>query len=136
MSNRETGDIVIDVAGQSYTLRMDFNGMTAVESALSTPEKEYGFTEVLARLMKAHPPMRFLQAFIYGALRRYHPEVKLADVPAWIEKAGGIVAVNQQLLEVAASTRPDAEDVSRPPEAQRRSDGTGEPSISRLARSA
>lgn len=129
MSNRQTGDVSIDVEGQPYRLVLDINALCELESMLSTADRTVTFHEAMAKAGTGS--LRHIRAAFWAALRRHHGHMTLSDVGVWIE-AAGLDKLNAQLGELAQSAGPDPKDATelgvkpakgRPPKAQ--AAGTG-----------
>jgi hypothetical protein len=110
MANHVRGEFTVTSHGERYTLVMDTNAMAEAEEALSTPEKDVGFLEVLDGVMKRR--IRSCRVFVWAALRRHHPEMSMKDVGRFIDGAGGLGGLAKLIEQITAATRPDPEDAA------------------------
>lgn len=122
MSNRQTGEVSIEVEGQTFRLVLDMNALCELEAQLSTPTQPVTFNQAL---MKASIGSAFhIRAVLWAAMREHHPEMTVKDVGKWISKVG-IDRLGSELTVLAESTMPDAADTKdlalkkRPKKAQR-----------------
>lgn len=109
MSNRQTGEVTVEVEGQPFRLVLDINAMCELESMMSTPVKDVTFHEVLSKAGTGS--LRHIRAAFWAALRRHHGTMTLSDVGVWVEKAG-LENLNEQLGHLAKSASPDPKDAA------------------------
>ena len=139
MANRQKGEVALEIEGQTYTLVLDMDAMCQLEDLFSTDKKDATFPEIMEKVQRRS--LRHIRGVIWAALRRHHKDVTVEQAGELLIAAGGITGLDQQLMKLAESTQPDKEDAvvngsGRPRKAQRRTDGTGESSTSKLAASA
>jgi hypothetical protein len=144
MANRERGEIRIEIAGKSYTLVLNTNGLIALQDACSTPKAITPIEDIYAAVMQGS--LRHVRAFLWAALQKYHPQFSLVDVGDLIDQAGGITGMGEIMQRVQRASEPDAADArelakpgagANPPKARvRRRRGTGDVFSSMPAKSA
>ncbi len=142
MANRERGQVNLEVDGRTYTLVLTLNAMCEVEDALSTPEQDVVFNDLLKRLPKQK--MKDFRLFIWACLREHHVEMTVADAGTLVQQVGGVAAFNRRIAALLASASPDPEDLkdagvspeTRPRKAQLVAGGTGADLNSRHSASA
>lgn len=129
MSNRETGEVTVDIKGKAYTLILDTNALATLEALFSTPQVHLTYAEILLRVHRGS--VLYMRGVLWAALRKYHADLTLDAVGDLIQQAGGLERFSAQLLGMVESTQPDPRDVqelgidpSRPRKA-RRSRSTG-----------
>lgn len=101
-------EVTVDVDGQSYRLVIDINAMRAVEDALSTPDVEVVFHDVVRRAAKGS--MRATTALFWAAMRRHHPTMTMDDVGTWLGKVDGDQLATRTAALVGGAS-PDAADL-------------------------
>jgi len=107
MANRKTGEVVIEVEGQTYRLVLDMNALCELETVLSQPDQIVTFTEAL---QKAGLGSAFhIRAVMWAALREHHAEMSIKDVGVWITKVG-LVNLSKHIGSMAATAVPDEQD--------------------------
>jgi hypothetical protein len=144
MANHIRGEVAIESNGQTYTLVMNTDAMVQFLSVFHRPEKRAKLVEALHLVGQSDP--EYVRAFIWAAARRYHPDLTIEDASRLIDGAGGLLGLNKQLTEVAASMGPDPADAptagttgddGRPIDAQTTAaSGIGRRSIANRAKSA
>lgn len=111
MSDREQqekGRITIEVKDQPYTLVFDLNAMASLEDALSTPEREITFDQIMQRCLQGS--VKYTRALVWAALHRHQPTMTFQDVGTWIQDAGGLEAVKNLAVAAAGLAQPDPKD--------------------------
>lgn len=146
MANPQRGEVAFEIDGTTYTLALGFNAMCEVEEMVSTPARRVTFKHVAEGIVDGD--VRYLRAFVWGALRRHHPEVGVKEVDALVDAAGGYLAFLPRFTPVLTRlldyTKPDERDRGvlkegngRPPADPATTGGTiSTRSISRRAKSA
>lgn len=109
MSNTERGTYDLTIGEKTYKLRLSTNACCELEALFSTPQREVGFIEVLAKVQRSS--MRSIRGLMWACLRDFHPELSLTDVGKLIDDAGGAVAISLQLQMLMNSAQPDPLDV-------------------------
>ena len=92
MANRERGEVSLDVEGKTYVLRPTFNSGCELETLTNKAIFEH-----MQEAMKGR--MSAMRALMWSYLQdRHSDEIKtLKDAAEWIERAGGVMAVNKAL---------------------------------------
>jgi hypothetical protein len=72
VTNQLKGEAAFRIGGMTYTFNFGFEGLCEVEDAAKRP-----LPELLAEMgaKNGSPRMRTVGAFVYGGLRRHHPEI-------------------------------------------------------------
>lgn len=144
MSNREKGEVAVEIGGTSYTLCLDMSAMIALEDHFTKQSgREVFFGEIFEKVLRNS--MRHVQAFIWATFLKHHPDKTLQDVNDLVQQAGGIFKFSGLISELGPAASPDAADLralgidpaANPQKAQpKRRRGTGQDSTSRPAASA
>jgi hypothetical protein len=136
--NRETGEITVEskvwdpVHGgwldgtRTYTMRFDLNAMCTLEGLFSTPDRP-AFLPQLIELMQQGSTTH-VRAFVWAALRAYHPDVTLEEAGHVVSSSGGLGGFSGKLQALAKSAQADPADLEqlagngadRPPKAPAR----------------
>jgi hypothetical protein len=139
MVNPETGEVELTIAGQTYRLALKTKGLMALQQHFSVGDRIGDLDEIFDRANKGS--IEHIVAFLWAALRRYHPEVTFDGTADLVDAAGGVLGLGRLFGELQAASAPDPRDVeelapppgetANPPTAQaRRRRGTGAGSIS------
>lgn len=144
MSNREKGEVTVEIDGTSYTFCLDMPAMIACEDHFS---KEMGrdvyWGEIFDKVLKSS--MRHVRVYIWASFLKYHPQMTLDQATDLVQAFGGIVKFSTHIGALGNATTPDVADLkamgidakANPRKAQaRRKGGTGLASTSRPAASA
>lgn len=139
MANLQKGELDLEIEGTTYRLKGGLNALAHAESALSTPTHPVGVPDILDRAMRGH--FVVLRAMFWGMLQKYHPTITLEGAGDLIEKAGGIEALNKELVKLQGAMSPDPRDMQELPTNPRKAQakprrGTGEVSTFKLDASA
>ena len=114
MANRARGEVSVEAAGRTYTLRPTVNAICDLE------ERE-GVTFAALAERAGRGDTRAVRALVWAYLQDKHGAevVTLIDAGAWIEKAGGLRALDTAMQAVVtANSGPEAEAGADPREAQ------------------
>lgn len=140
MANRD-GEVLLEIKGKTYTLALTFDAMAAVEELFSTPSVVVTFGQVASAVDRGS--VRHMRGLLWSVLQKHHPDVRIKDVGALIEAAGGLDALNQKFGELAAAAQADPKDLqelgANPHKAQggkAKASGTGARSTSKRGESA
>jgi hypothetical protein len=136
MANIQKGEIPLSISGKSYTLFLGTNALDLLEEHFSLKAgKEVGWQEIFARVLKGDS-LRYLRAFIWAAMQKYHPGTTLAQAGDLIDEGGGITGFAALVSEAAGVSLPTESDLkalgvnpARPRTAQRVRKGTRAKSI-------
>lgn len=96
MANRERGEVSVDIDGTSYTLCLDLNAMCRLEEMFSTPDHEVTFQDIVKKVNDGK--LRYMRAIFWSAFLKYHPDLRLEEVAALIQGAGGIGGFSDKML--------------------------------------
>jgi len=121
MANPERGEVALTVGDRTYRLVLDLNALCELEDLLSTPDQAVTFGQVF--LHASQYSGRHCRAIAWAALRRYHPDLSLADAADVIQAAGGIDEFFQTIAKLKKATEVEG-DKGRPRKA-RQAAGTG-----------
>lgn len=118
MANQHKGELGVEVEGQRYTLRPDFNALCELEDLLGKT-----FTETAMEMSNGRPNSG-LRAVVWCLLQDKHgKEIKtLRDAGHWIVRAGGADVVMQQVDALFTLIADEGQSEANPLVAQ---DGTG-----------
>jgi len=109
MANRERGEVMLEVGGQTYVLALTTNAMCELEDQLSTPEQTVTFLDVLQQVSRRS--VRAVRALTWAALREHHPTMNVKDAGNLIQAAGGLIAFMPTAELIIQTAQPDREDV-------------------------
>lgn len=115
MANPERGEIALTIGDRVYTLVTDFNARCEVEALFQTDDKPFGYEKVA--LFAASYSSTHLRAIVWGALRRYHPEITLVQAGELILEAGGAEALMKTITKVQKASSVEGKK-TRPPQAR------------------
>ena len=87
MANPERGEVALPIGDRVYTLVTDMAARCQVEALFQTDDKPFAYAKVA--LFAASYSETHIRAIVWGALRRYHPEITLVQAGELIDKAGG-----------------------------------------------
>jgi hypothetical protein len=114
VANRSRGELDIDLDGQTYTLVLDIEAMCQIEDAASKT-----MAELVEGVLRGG--IRPLRLIIWGALRRHHGALSIADVGDLMSRIG-LPALMAKFNELAKSMAPEEADAKalklRPRKAQ------------------
>ena len=100
MANRFLGEVAVEVDGETWTLRCDFNAMCEFEDA--TGKQAMATFEAFERGKASTKDMR---AMMWSFMRRHHPDATLQD-------AGDLLSANSGVLnDVISATMPTQAEV-------------------------
>lgn len=116
MSNRQRGDVPIEIDGATYLLKMDINSMIALEDLFND---ELTFEEIFKRSQSGK--LRYVRAIWWAAMQHHHPEISVEQAGELLGKAGGMLEIVKKLGFLGTSATPDPKDVEALPK------GTGNP---------
>jgi hypothetical protein len=101
MANRFLGEVTVEAAGKTWTLRCDFNAMCEFEEAAGK-----GAMDTFAQFEGGGASTADMRLMMWAFLRRHHPEVTL-------QEAGDVLSEDASvLIKVIASAMPDPEEVA------------------------
>lgn len=132
-----------EIDGHVYTFEMTIEAMETLEALFSTPQQEVTFLDIARRVSRGSA--RHFKRFIWASLLAHQPDTTLEDAARLINEAGGMLAMDGLLGQLATEASPDPKDLTalgvkpekNPPKAQARTKGgTGQSSIARPAASA
>lgn len=141
MANAQKGEVEITLGGKTLTLKIGTAGMSACQEALSVNGVVPSLPDIFREVYGGHR-VAYVVAFLWGALRKYHPEYTRESVADLLDELSE--AESKTLLAgLGASLTPDPKDVAAltPPDGKRgkkanpqkaqATSGTGDGSISR-----
>lgn len=105
-------DVVIDVNGKAYTLRLDLNAICTLEDVLSTPEHPVTFREALDLIEQKS--LRATRALVWAGLRQHHPTMSIEDAGDLLLEMGGVDGIDRKIGDAVAAA------MGQPPTAAKR----------------
>lgn len=139
MANRQRGEVELEIEGKAYRLVFDLNAQCELEELLSTPQEPFTLQAMLRWVLAMRPT--WVRGFFWACLRKYHREITVEGVSDLMVDAGGMARFVDKLAALLETVRPDPEDAAALVDKKGRptvaagSDGTGESSTSKRARS-
>lgn len=101
MTNNAKRDVVIDVNGKTYVLRINLNTLCLLETALSTPTHEMTFREAIELIDRKS--VTATRGLLWASLQAHHPNVTLEDAGNLMQELGGVTGIEKTLADAVAA---------------------------------
>jgi hypothetical protein len=111
MANKHKGETTLTIGDITYTLYSGTNAMELLEEHFTAKAgREVGWEEIYARVLGGKS-LRYLKAFVWAALQKYHQGTTLEQAGDLIDSAGGITQFADRLAEAAGVSLPNDADL-------------------------
>lgn len=108
MANAQKGEFALTMGGTVYTLKLGTSALIELQELLGTPEHAPTMQELVIEVVNGRA--KYIRAFIWAGLRKYHPEVTLEAVSDLLDDTSEAEA-KAVLRALGVSTQPDTKDV-------------------------